>query len=154
MKTNKSILKNPTSDVGEVLNALRKVNNELLNNDEIVGVYSVRIGSAEVYLKENEKDDTKFSVRGSGEFFFHLNANEPKLFYISDTICRRHIKFINNRGQLDHGRYFNEDEIIALKLFDDAYEIIQNKLIEIREYNAERIRTNREQAAKISSVQV
>lgn len=153
MKTNKTILKNPTSDVGEVLNALRRVNNELLANDEIMGVYSVRIGSADVYLKENEKDDTKFPVKGHGEFFFHLNANEPKLFYISDTIGRRRIKFINNRGQLDHGRYFNEDEIIALKLFDDAYEIIQNKLIEIREYNAERIRTNHEQAAKISKVQ-
>ena len=53
---------------------------------------------------------------------------------------------------LEYGLDKIVDEIIALKLFDDAYEIIQNKLIEIREYNAERIRTNHEQAAKIKAI--
>ena len=153
MKTKQKLRKNPTSDVGEVLDALKKVNNRVLPNDEIVGTYSVEIGSATVYLKENENDDT-FSTIGRGQFMVHFNSEESKLFYVTDNIIKTGLQFINNRGQIDHGRFFSEDEILAVSLCNDAYERIHDKLSEMYEYNEQRIKTNHKRADLISKLGV
>ena len=153
MKTKQKLRKNPTSDVGEVLTALKKVNNRVLPNDEIVGTYSVEIGSATVYLKENENDDT-FSTIGRGQFMVHFNSEESKLFYVTDNIRKEQLRFMNNRGQIDHGRFFSEDEILAVSLCNDAYERIHDKLSEMYEYNEQRIKTNHKQADLISKLGV
>ncbi len=147
----KTILKYVTSDVGDVLTALKIVNDKVVDNDCITGTYPVNVGSAEVYISENEKSKT-FSVKGRGQLFVHLNNEESKLFYVAATILKEQLQFMNKYGQLDHGRFFSEDEILSINLRNDAANHISNEISHIIEYNMERIKNNKKQAEKIAII--
>lgn len=142
-----------SSDVHEVINALKKINQKLVENPDIVGVYSVRIGFAYVYVKENENETEDFlSTKGHGELFFKLNQeNENKLFYIY-AICKESINFFDGRGRLSHGRYFTEDEITSIRLFNDANKLIEDMIGKMYENTEKRMIVNKDQIHKISGI--
>ena len=146
MKTNKQILKQ-SKEVEEITEVMEKINKSV---DSAKGYTSIRIGNASVHLKENEESE-HFSEIGDGELFLHLGDSNGAI-YISSTIVPRFLQFEDDFGRIKHGRYFKKEEIVSIRLFDDAYERVINKLIEFKKYNNDIKKKNEEQQALLQSI--
>lgn len=149
MKTNKDVLKTRQPQVDEIVEVMERINNESINSDK-QGYTSVRIGDAYVYLKENENED-HYPTTGNGQVFLHIG--DPKgAIYIANTIIPRYLQFKDNFGRIDHGRYFKAEEILSIRLFNDAYEKVINKLIEWEKYHNNIKKENEKQIALLQSI--
>lgn len=151
MKTNKDILKTQNPQVNEIVAVMEKINKQSVNSDK-QGYTSVRIGDAYVYLQENEKEDQEYyPTTGNGEVFLHIG--DPKgSIYISNTIMPKHLQFKDNFGRIQHGRHFKAEEILSIRLFNDAYERIINKLIKWEKYHNDIKENNKKQIALLQSI--
>ena len=151
MKTDKDILKTKHPQVDEIVKVLTKINEKSVNSNKH-GYTSIRIGDAYVYLKENEEEDQEYyPVTGNGELFLHIG--DPKgAIYISSTIVPKFLQFKDNFGRIKNGRYFKAEEILSIRLFNDAYEKITNKLIEWEKYHNDIENENKKQIELLKSI--
>jgi len=125
--------KSTKNNTGKVLEILKAINQEIRANPNIHGEFSVWIGSAYIYVKENENSETQDVIQ-HGDLYLHLNSDEKKLFKVGDYNCREFVSFFDSLGRLKHGRHFLESEIISINLHKDSYEKICKKIEDVIEY--------------------
>lgn len=146
MKSNKEIIKNQHSQVSEIVTALTKVSKQS-KLQKIGGYGSVRVGNVYVKLSEDEHRDVVKSEQ-LGDLYLHIGRDEKGVLYVTN------LSFFDDYAHMGmrSGKYVTKDDIISIRLFDDAYQRIVNKIISINKYcnNTENI--NKEQIAKISTI--
>jgi hypothetical protein len=122
----------------EVIETLKTIVDRVNEDDKIYGDFSVRIGNAHVYIKENENSKLYETTQWGN---FYLNFNKKDYFFVADHTCH-FISYFDSVGRLVHSKSINGNDILHIQLFDDAYQRICDKLKEIVAYNNKTYKNN------------
>lgn len=145
MKTNKHIFQQ-SKDVVEIINACEKIS-QSTKLTQRGGYNSVRIGTAYIYIEENEKTEIYDNIQ-YGDLYLHIGKDTKGFLRING------IKFFDDTayGGVREAKYVNEDNIVSIRLFKDAYERIINQIIAINKYCNETDVTNKKQVALMQTI--
>lgn len=144
MKTNKQVLKG--TDTSEIIKVCEKISQKT-KLTQTGGYGSVRIGTVYVKMSEDEHRNVVDEVQ-HGYLFLHIGADEKGFLYVTE------ISFFDDYAHMGmkSGKYITEDDIISIKLFEDAYESIVNKIISINKYCNNVENNNKKQIALMKTI--
>lgn len=145
MKTNKTIFQQ-SKDVVEIIDACEKIS-QSTKLTQRGGYSSVQIGTAYVYIKENEDTEIYDNIQYA-QLYLHIGKDEKGFLRANG------IKFFDNTayGGIREAKYVNKDNIASIRLFEDAYERIMNKIIAIDKYCNDIDVTNKKQVALMETI--
>lgn len=127
----KTLSESKENNTKEVIDVLKSVVDKVNEDENLYGQFSVKIGKAHVYIKENEKSEI-YDTNQYGDLYLYFGKRE--YFGVSDSLCH-YISFFDDFGRLKHGKSISEDDINQILVFEDAYEKICETIDKIVAYN-------------------